>query len=879
MVFLRPRLLIVCVLLLGGGPLLAAGGTREQRAYAAAVAPFHDGLWNYAATNLVQFLGKYPDSSNAPAAVLLLAQAEFNLGEFSQAMTTLKEHQSQAGGLADQYVYWTGEAQSANSNFMAAADAFVALTKDFPQSPLCLSATIEAAAAYAQLGDWPQHDALLENPNGAFGRAAQLDPANQLVLVGQLLREKSKYQQRDFPGVLGIYGWLTNHWQVLNQEQQGQATYLYHLANMELGDFTTALAAATNLAQLARSPANPDWLATAWVAQGAALKSLGRTNEAIAAYQQNLTNAPVKQQREAILKIAELKYLQGELADAQQSLTNFLAQFPDSVSADIALLTLGELHLKTYVAQPADTNQLAAAQLRFAQFIGAFANSPLAGRAYLDRGWCGWLTGNMTNSLADFEAAVKALQSLPPSEDLAVARFKTGDAMFALTNYAGALENYRAVLNDFAGFPGVAKSLGAPALFQILRANIELNDTDHAAAAMRQLLQQFPTNPLAEQGSLLAGQALSVSDEQAKAREIFQQFTRQYPDSPLKPQVDLAVARTFEYTSDWPAAITNYEGWLKDNPTNNLLPQVQYALGRAYYHAGQETNAFELFTTFVTRFPTDPNAPLAQWWVADHFFRLGGTNLVAAEQNYELIFQTPVWKSSRLFYPAQLMASRAALGRQDYPDAANNYLIKLVNDTNCPAALKTQAMFAYGGVLKLLDSADTNRPFANFELATNIFAQICRDNPTNAIGALAFSELGDCCGQQLSAFDAATNAYAQVVSSPAAGVGLRSRAQVGWGRVLEKMADADTTPPEARKPLRDLALQKYLDVFGTSYGKDLNDDESADAFWVKKAGLQALPLLSADNCPTNFFARMESLLPPLTDSLEKKKAALAAAKN
>jgi len=43
---------------------------------------------------------------------------------------------------------------------------------------------------------------------------------------------------------------------------------------------------------------------------------------------------------------------------------------------------------------------------------------------------------------------------------------------------------------------------------------------------------------------------------------------------------------------------------------------------------------------------------------------------------------------------------------------------------------------------------------------------------------------------------------------------------------------------------------------------------------VKKAGLQALPLLSADSCPTNFFARMESLLPPLKDALEKKKAAL-----
>ena len=59
-----------------------------------------------------------------------------------------------------------------------------------------------------------------------------------------------------------------------------------------------------------------------------------------------------------------------------------------------------------------------------------------------------------------------------------------------------------------------------------------------------------------------------------------------------------------------------------------------------------------------------------------------------------------------------------------------------------------------------------------------------------------------------------------------------------------------------------------------SYGNGLVNRESADAFWVKKAGLQALPLLSVDSCPTNFFTRMEVLLPPLKESLEKKKAAL-----
>jgi hypothetical protein len=90
--------------------------------------------------------------------------------------------------------------------------------------------------------------------------------------------------------------------------------------------------------------------------------------------------------------------------------------------------------------------------------------------------------------------------------------------------------------------------------------------------------------------------------------------------------------------------------------------------------------------------------------------------------------------------------------------------------------------------------------------------------------------------------------------------------------VLEKKAEL--AAPDARKALLNQALENYLDVFDTSYGAGLGDDETASAFWVKKAGLLALPLLSAENCPTNFFTRMETLLPPLKETLEKKRAAL-----
>jgi TolA-binding protein len=853
--------LIFSVLVLGGGQLLAAG-VREQHTLAAATAAFQDGNWNRAEMELTNFVQKYSTSTNVPQAVLLAAQAQFKQGKYAETVALLSRRMANAGGLGDAYAYWLGEAQFAKADFTNAAATFVALANHFTDSPLRLTAVVEAAGAYAQFPDWPRHDALLEAANGVFNQAAQRDPDNALVINGRLSLAQSKLMQTNFIAAGKLLELLNP--KVLAPEQDWNRLNLLYQVRLGLNDFDAALAVATNLMASARDAGR---LADSVALLATVLEKKQLPAAAVAAWSGNLTNAaPLERQREAILKIAALAAAQNDFTNATATLARYLAQFPNGPVAQLALLTLGELQFKEFLATAAP-DQLAAAQTNFDQFIGAFTNSPLTGKACLDRGWCNWQAGQFAASLADFRAAA---QRLPDSVDLAVAKFKTGDALFALRDFAGARPNYLAVLNGFEDFPEVARDMGERALYQILRVDLELQDADGAAAAMQRLLENNPASEFADRGLLLLGEGFSDFSAPTNALNVFHEFVQRFPASALAPQVELAMARLFERGQDWPAAITNYAAWLKKYPTNALCPQVQYALGHANYQAGREGAALESFAGVVAQFPTNELAPLAQWWVADYFYRLGGTNFPTAEQNYELIFQTPAWKNSALYFPAQLMAGRAAAARLGFADAAN-YLTKLVSDTNCPTALKTQAMFAYGGVLMRMDSPDTNHPFANFENATNVFGLIIQANPTNEFSALAGSELGDCYFQ-IGALDAATNAYAQVMVSSYAGVILRSRAQVGLGRVLEKKAES--AAPEQRPLLLELALKNYLDVFETSYGRGLGDHESADAFWVKKAGLQALPLMSAGNCPTNFFTRMEALLPPLKDMLEKKKAAL-----
>jgi TolA-binding protein len=864
MAFLRRWLLISCACALGGGQIFAAG-SREERTYAVAVSAFQDEMWSRAETQFAEFAKKYPGSTNVPQARLLQAQAEFKQQAFANAIGLLETNLPVAGGVADQYVYWIGEAQFQGGDFSKAAATFDSLAKNYPESTLRLRAVVEAAAALAKLAEWNPMVALLGEKNGVFQRAGQLDPGNELVSRGQLLLAQARFALKDFGGASAVLDAVNP--QTLPLALDWQRLYLLCQIKLAAGEMDAALTASTNLLQAVRRERGAD--STVNFSESLALRAdilekMGRTREALAVYQQILTNgAPVEKQQQAILKTAGLAASLDQFSEATNALGNFLVQFSNSPAADIALLTLGELQLKAHVAEPADTNHLAAAQASFDQFLTTFPNSPLAGRAHLGRGWCFWLAGKIPQSRADFQMAVA---DLPRSEDLAVARFKLGDALFAQKDFPGALENYLAVWEDFADFPAVARTLGDRALYQSLRANLALGDLDSARNVLAQIQRNY-AGGAAQNSALLFGESWAELRSPPGARAQFARITEQFPSSPLRPQVALAVVRTYELEKNWPAVITNYANWLNDFPTNALRPQVAYALAQANYQAGNETNALMLFTNFIAQYPADELAPAAQWWVADHFFSAG--DWADAERNYKAIFQNPDWRNSPLFWQAQRMAGHAALGRLGYSDAVG-YFTSLAGDTNCPPELVVPARFAYGSTLMLMNSSDTNNPLANFQLATNVFSQIAQANPTNEWGAQAMIEAANC-DLQMNNFDAATNAFALVFNSPFAGVSARSQAQVGFGIVLEKKAAL--LDGAEQLALLQLALDNYLAVWDTRFAAN-------DPFWVKKAGLQALALagqLGMAN-PDKFIDDLEKVLPQLTDALEKKRAALRAEK-
>jgi TolA-binding protein len=368
---------------------------------------------------------------------------------------------------------------------------------------------------------------------------------------------------------------------------------------------------------------------------------------------------------------------------------------------------------------------------------------------------------------------------------------------------------------------------------------------------------------------LIAGQAVARGGDPgdpARARAIYLDFVSKAPEALLLPEVGLAIARTYEQEDKWDMAIDKYDDWLKRFTNSPTRPRAEYLRAWANFQAGRETNAYQLFTNFVARFPNDECAPLARCWVADYYFR--GGKWKEAEENYQQLFLSTNWPHSRFSYEARLMAGRTAVARQGWTDAIG-YFTNLTGDVKCPADIWIQATIAYGNVWMLQDS--TNK-LADYSEAIRIFDRVLARFPTNQLAVLALGEKASCLLQWARTapqFEAVAAEFQRIITNNLADAKARGIARIGLAVVLEKQAQQKAGPEQIDLLRR--ALQSYLDVF--YYNKDLGEEERPSAFLVKYAGWEAGRLtetLQNWSQAIQIYEHLHVLFPGLRPTIEKK---------
>ena len=234
--------------------------------------------------------------------------------------------------------------------------------------------------------------------------------------------------------------------------------------------------------------------------------------------------------------------------------------------------------------------------------------------------------------------------------------------------------------------------------------------------------------------------------------------------------------------------------------------------------------------------------------------------------------------SSRSRRTASAFAVSSASSRQR-PEEAVGYFTNLTSYAKCPPNVQAQAYFAYGDTLMSLPSTDTDTPYGNLEVAIQAFSKLVQLNPNTRIALQAQGKMGHCYLQlagvdtnaALANYRYASNAYQRVLTATnGAEFPDRAEAEMGLGLVLENQSRLFNGTN--RTTLQRRALDHYLNVV---YGNTRRENEPADMFWVKRAGVErALPLaesLQAWDQVARLCETLATQLPSLQPTLEKRR--------
>lgn len=872
--------ILFCTGLLAVAPRLGAATKAEERAFKAAALSLESKIYNQAEQGFALFIESYPDSTNKVSAVLHQAQARFFQTNYAGTLELLQKGAPEAGALSHEYQYWIAQTYFKNGDYRAAADAFSLLGKNYPDSSHALEGSYYEALAESKLDNGSRVIELLNAPDGKFQLVTRAQPNSAFTVEGNLLLAEALLKQRLFDEAEKVVTKIDES--NLAPEAKWRRTDLICRIQLASGRAVEALETTTNLLTLATLTAKSRLYAETVFLRGDILQKLNRLSEAVEVLEQNLgkgsTNVPVEIRRRSFFKLLDLNLAKGDVTNSIARLENFIAQYPSDTSIDLAFLTLGELRLKQFVSMGTNPTNAGTAPdffdvalTNFNLVITNFPQSAHLGKAYLDRGWCFWLKENYANAESDFSQAVTLL---PISEEKAVARFKLADSQFKQTNYAAAVTNYQLLIENHRALERVTNSLFEAALHQIVRAGLELKNEEIANDAMQKLFDWFPRGTLGDRTLLLVGQNFRREGTPGKTRELFSKYMKHLPDSPREAEIKLFLAQTYVQEQDWTNALAALDQWVTNYAAHPLLAQGEFSRARAFDKAGQSTNAFALMTNFISRFPSNELASLAQNWIADFYWNQ--QDYRSAEKSYQELYQK--FKPSReLAYQARLMAGRSAFGRLDYAEAAK-YFKSLVTDlitlgdksTNGMGTLTDEAWFALGDTLFQDFLSNTNE--ALMGEAITAFSRITKDS-TNAMAQLAWGRIGDCyfqlAAQDPAQYVKAAQFFSNVVYSIHAKADARSRAQVCLGNVCLKQAEKSGAE---KGPLVEQAFNHFWNVVTEA---NLLDGETFDPKWTYEAGLAAVKICESSERweqALKIYELLAKRLPPLRPAFEKKMA-------
>lgn len=481
---LAPPILVASIVLAAAVFMGRAGVARaaaDDEGFAAGARAFHDEAYETAVIQLTRFLELSPHSPNTTEARLLLGRADFELGQYPDALIELRQALGPEGSphTAD-ILYWLGEALLKNGDPEVARQHFQQVLDQFPASSYAPFARFSIAWSYWQAGRWeealPEFQAVVDQfPDDPLRIEAQCRAGECLVRLN-----------RPADAVETLETFVTSY---PVTHAAPQAYYLLAEAQMGLRHYDAAIDAYRKSVGLAH---HGPWAPYALSGVGLAAFAQHQDAASAAAFDDYLEHYPRGPQHDQVrFYLGRALLALNRPAEAVDTWGQLVQHAPSSPWADDALLWQGE----TWYTQ----GRFANAAASFQRLVDHYPASDLLPDALYALGWTQQQMGALDDAFRTFERV--AAQD-PHPRQRASALLQTADLLMRAGDYAPAAARYDQLLTDYHESP-----YADYAQYQLGRALMAQGHPDAAALACDALTNRFPHSPLRDRAQRLAVQA------------------------------------------------------------------------------------------------------------------------------------------------------------------------------------------------------------------------------------------------------------------------------------------------------------------------------------------------------------------------------------
>ncbi|MEZ5405564.1 MAG: tetratricopeptide repeat protein [Verrucomicrobiia bacterium] len=783
-------------------PLALRGQSDEEKSEVQVIQKImDDGLFFYAEVKLKKFLANYPESEFQKQARLWLGQSQYSLGQFEQAIATLKPNvESKNQPWRETSLFYTASAYADNQQWDKAENFYRMLLAENSQAR---DETILGLA-------WVLLNQNKVTEGQELLKAVVEDKKNQpLAQLAKIVLAKDRIRRGDYEEAKFF---LT---ELKEEKLSSKVKYEVELWLGKIAFTNKNFSQARHYFEtIALDPqAFPkSVVAQAILGLGESLLSLGEADEALSLFEKNIVSA----NQEGNVLVATKYYIQAAKqlgnrgASALSHLQDLISKNLDKPFAAACLYAIGEAQIQE--------QQKEAAKITWNQIVDHFPETSWHSLALCRLGEMEWNGTNVENAVTLFQ---RAMETKTDSALVSEAQFRLGEVYFSNQKYAEAYTNFLAVLENAGAGP-----LKEKAVFNALLALSKQNRITEFNQLKSRFASLFPESLLQEQTIQEQAQLYARSGQGERARERWQLLLDNYPESESRARVMLAIGQSFYDEAKYQEAVDELTLVTRKFSEGDIFVSAEFLKLCALYQIDRK-NADQILNQLQALLAQFPQASVS----GSIQFKMG-----------QIYFDKEDFPNAQIQF--ETMAKNYA--KHDSADEALYFAgVSALRRANWVAAvdLFEELTRRYPNSARVLDArlgqGDALTSQAKFSSAMSIYDAIIQQFSDQPQVALAYLGRGLCLfrlaadAENEKRYTEALAAFNESLNQKKTKVEWRNEA--GWrkGKTLEKLGRTQE------------ALEAYLDVV---YGRwtaiaQTNQASPPEYYWFGKAVIEAGTLL------------------------------------